>query len=114
MTSKSGEELYVKTSTPEDCQKWLVELAKAKQSEGSRMVSKQSEGFRMMEQTDGDDMEEHIKQNMAALRQTCNLLVEQITVVKETCSKTASIDVQVRNTYVCTYVHMYVYTYVCV
>jgi pleckstrin family protein A (phosphoinositide binding specific) protein 8 len=94
VTSKSGEELYVKTSTPEDCQKWLVELAKAKQSEGSRMVSKQSEGFRMMEQTDGDDMEEHIKQNMAALRQTCNLLVEQITVVKETCSKTASIDVQ--------------------
>ena len=90
--------LYVKTSTTEDRQKWLIELGKAKQLAGSRM----------MEQTDGEDLEWYLRQNMAALHQTCKLLVEQITVVKETCSKTASIDVQVRNTYVCMYAHRYV------
>ena len=86
LTSKSGAYVYVKASTQEDRQKWLVALGIAKQSEGSWIV----------EQTDGEDVEMDIRKNMAALRQTCNDLVEQINTIKKTCSNPTSVNVKVR------------------
>ena len=74
--SKSGVCLYVRASTPEDRQQWMVALGEAKQKEPMTPLTPQLEQ---------NGVEEFVKSKMTDLHRTCQLLVQHVGVIKGAC-----------------------------